>query len=105
SPIATMNFECVIASVAKCHLRSYTATASSFNYFICAQKQRGGNVEADSRSSFEVEHKLEDGRLLNGKLSWRGAMQDLDQQASHLPVHQSEPRTETDEAAIFHDLR
>jgi hypothetical protein len=91
----------------KCQFRTYALqqTASSFNYFVGAQKQRGRNVEADSRSSFEVEHKLEDGWLLNGKIGWRGATQDVDEQPSHLPVHQSEPRTETDEAAIFHDLR
>src|SRR5262245_36722394 len=76
-----------------------------FDHLVGAQKQRGRDHEADRRGSFEVEHKFKGRWLFNGKIGGRGATQHFDEQPCHLSVHQSETRTVSDEAAIFHDLR
>jgi hypothetical protein len=81
------------------------ASGTLLDHFVGAQKQRGRDIEADCRGSFHVEHKFKDRWLLDWKIGWRSATQNLDEQPGHLSVHQSKARAETDEAAIFHDFR
>jgi hypothetical protein len=85
--------------------RSRDRSAFLFDHLVGAQKQRGRDKAADGRGSFEVEHKFKGRGLFNGTIGRRRAAQDLDKQPRHLSVHQSDTRTVTDKAAIFHDLR
>jgi hypothetical protein len=60
------------------------------------------HVDAQRLSGLQIDHKLELGRLLDGKVGRFRALQQLDEQPrDYLPINLSETRAISEEAAFF----
>src|SRR5262249_35055566 len=81
------------------------ANSASFNYLIGAQREAGRDFMSDGLGSPEIDHQLENSRLLDRDIGRLDAAQYAGNQTSALAKHPGPARAVTDEAPFLRYLR
>src|SRR6516165_9041878 len=85
--------------------RTSLRLAHSFDHLIRAQYKTGRNLIADRLSGLKIDHQLELGRLLDGKIGGLGAAQHFDDQPCPLAEGFSKARAVAHKATFLRHFR